>query len=137
MTVASSLRRRVDSVPAMVGLAVGDLLAITVFVVVGEISHGVDPVGQFDRVLGTLLPFLIGLGIVGIGGRLYTMHSIRSPGHAVSMILPAWVGAVIVAQLLRATAVFPGDAAITFAVVSVGVGGVLLISWRAIAAAVI
>jgi len=121
----------------MVGLAVGDLLAITVFVVVGEISHGVDPVGQFDRVLGTLLPFLIGLGIVGIGGRLYTMDSIRSPGHAVSVILPAWVGAVIVAQLLRATAVFPGDAAITFAVVSVGVGGVLLISWRAIAAAVI
>jgi hypothetical protein len=137
MTVTSSIRRRVDPVPATAGLAVGDLLAVTVFVVTGEIIHGVDPLIQFGRVLGTLLPFLIGLVIVGIGGGLYTRDAIRSPKRAVSLTLPAWVGAVLIAQLLRATAVFPGDAALTFAIVSVGVGGVLLVVWRAAAAVLV
>jgi len=133
MSATSSLRWRVDPEPSMAVLAVGDLLAVLVFVVVGEITHGVDPITQPGRVLGTLAPFLIGLAIVTFVGGLYTRDAIRSPRRAVSLIVPAWIGAVLIAQLLRATAFFPGDAAVTFAAVSVAVGGLLLLVWRAVA----
>jgi hypothetical protein len=137
MSATSSLRRRVDPEPSMAALAVGDLLAVLTFVVVGEITHDIDPITQFGRVLGTLAPFLIGFTIVTFVGGLYTRDAIRSPRRAVSLIAPAWIGAVLIAQLLRATAFFPGDAAVTFAVVSVVVGGLLLLVWRAIAAVVL
>lgn len=134
MSATSSIRWRVDTEPSMAVLAVGDLLAVLVFVVVGEITHGVDPIAQSGRVVGTLTPFLIGLALVALLGGLYTQDAIRSPKRAVSLIVPAWIGAVLVAQLLRATEFFPGDAAITFAAVSVAVGGLLLLAWRAVAA---
>lgn len=133
MAVASSLRRRVEPTPSMALLAVGDVLAILTFVVVGEISHGIDPLAQPGRVVGTLAPFLIGLALTTISGGLYTADAIRSPRRAVSLVVPAWIAAVVVAQLLRATAVFPGDAALTFAVVSTLVGGTLLVVWRLVA----
>ncbi|ACV48889.1 QVPTGV class sortase B protein-sorting domain-containing protein [Halomicrobium sp. ZPS1] len=137
MSVSSSVGRRVDPELSMVLLALGDVLAVTIFVGIGEITHGVDPIAQPGRVAGTLAPFLIGLAVVTVGGGLYTRDAIRSPGRAVSLIVPAWIVAVVVAQLLRATAVFPGNAAITFAIVSTIVGGVLLLVWRAVASVVL
>lgn len=134
MSATSSHRWRVDLTPPMAVLAVGDLLAVLVFVVVGEITHSVDPVAQFGRVLGTLTPFLIGFAVVALLGGLYTRDAIRSPKRAVSLIVPAWVGAVLIAQVLRATSMFPGSAAVTFALVSMAVGGLLLLVWRAVAA---
>lgn len=121
----------------MAVLALGDLLAVLTFVVVGEITHGIDPLAQPGRVAGTLAPFLIGLAVVTIAGGLYTRDAIRSPRRAVSLIVPAWIGAVVIAQVLRSTSVFPGGAALTFAIVSVLVGGLLLLVWRLIASVVL
>ena len=42
-------------------------------------------------------------------------------------------GTVVVAQALRATAFFHGNAALTFAAVSLVVGGTFVLGWRAIA----
>ena len=137
MATTSAVGRRVDPELSMAVLALGDLLAVLTFVVVGEITHGIDPLAQPGRVVGTLAPFLIGLAIVTIGGGLYTRDAIRSPGRAVSLIVPAWIGAVVVAQVLRSTSVFPGDAAVTFAIVSVLVGGLLLLVWRVIASVIL
>jgi hypothetical protein len=137
MSTISAIGRRVDPEGAMVVLALGDVLAVVTFVVVGEITHGIEPLAQPGRVAGTLAPFLIGLAVVTLAGGLYTRDAIRSPGRAVSLIVPAWIGAVVVAQALRWTSFFPGDAALTFAIVSILVGGVLLLLWRAIAALVL
>lgn len=133
MSTTSVVGRRVDPELSMAVLALGDVLAVLTFVVVGEITHGIDPLAQPGRVAGTLVPFLIGLAVVTVGGGLYTRDAIRSPGRAVSLIVPAWIGAVVVAQTLRWTNFFPGDAAVTFAIVSILVGGVLLLVWRAVA----
>jgi len=137
MSATSSLRWRVDAEPSMAALAVGDLIAVLVFVVVGEITHDIDPIAQPARVLGTLLPFLIGLAVVAALGGLYTRDAIRSPKRAASLIAPAWIGAVLIAQVLRATALFPGDAAVTFALVAMAIGGLLLVLWRVVAALVL
>lgn len=137
MSTTSAVGRRVDPELSMAVLALGDVLAVLTFVVVGEMTHGIDPLAQPTRVAGTLAPFLIGLAIVTIGGSLYTRDAIRSPGRAVFRIVPAWIGAVVIAQVLRSTSVFPGSAAVTFAIVSILVGGVLLSMWRAVASVVL
>jgi hypothetical protein len=137
MATSSAVGRRVDPELSMAVLALGDLLAVLTFVVVGEITHGIDPLAQPGRVAGTLAPFLIGLAVVTIAGGLYTRDAIRSPRRAVSLIVPAWIAAVVIAQVLRSTSVFPGGAALTFAIVSVLVGGLLLLVWRLIASLVL
>ena len=134
MNESATHRTRVE-LSALVGLlAVGDLAAIGVFVVAGELSHGYELVGDSGRIAGTLAPFLVGWVLVSVAGRLYTRRAIDSLSSAVLRTLFAWAVAVGIAQALRATSVFHGNAAVTFALVSFGVGGVLLVTWRSLLA---
>lgn len=137
MTTVSSLQQRVDLDGSMAALALGDIVAISLFVVAGALRHGVDPVTQTGRVVGTLIPFLVGMAIAAIVGSLYTRNAISTPIRAVAWVLPAWVLAVAIAQALRASAVFPGNANLEFAAVSVLIGGFSLVVWRTIASYVL
>lgn len=121
----------------MAVLAVGDLLAVLVFVVAGLSTHGTDPAARPGHLLWVLFPFLIGLAVATTVGGLYTRDAISSPKRAVASIVPAWIAAVVIAMAFRATALFPGNAALTFAAVSVVVGGSLLSVWRLVAAIVL
>jgi len=130
MSVARADLTRIDLSSKTAALAAGDIGAILLFVAVGEYTHGYNPLVDVGRVAGTLAPFLIGWLAVAVFAGLYDSDA---PGTLVSSIpvtLLSWVGAVYIAQVLRATAVFHGDAALTFAIVSVLVGGVLLCLWR-------
>jgi hypothetical protein len=129
--------RRIEVSETTALLALGDLAAITLFVAVGEYTHGYDPLVDVGRVAGTLAPFLIGwVLIAGVSG-LYTRSSVRSIRGALGRTLLGWALAVVIAQALRATDVFHGNAAVTFALVSVAVGGTLLCLWRAVAAVLV
>ncbi|WP_225333925.1 DUF3054 domain-containing protein [Halomicrobium urmianum] len=134
MSTVSSLRGRIDASPLTAALAVGDVGAITLFVVLGQLSHEVGPLANPERVVGTLAPFLIGWVVASLVGSLYTRDALQPPVRAASWTLPAWILAVVVAQALRATPFFPGNAALTFALVSIAVGGGLLIGWRVLLA---
>lgn len=114
-------------------LALGDLAAILLFVTLGEIQHGFSPVGQFGRLLGTLTPFLLGWIVVSLVSRQYTRAVQTSVRSAVLRTFATWLPAVVIAQALRGTAVFHGDASLAFGVVSAIVGGGLLCLWRALA----
>lgn len=130
-SVVRSVRHRVDPTPRTALVAVGDLALIAVFVFGGAAGgHGFDPVGQFGRVGMTYVSFLVGWAGAALLGGLYTADARRTVKRAVAVTVPAWVVAAVVAQLLRATAVFPGDAALTFFLVSVGVVLALLVPWR-------
>lgn len=130
MGVSTVGRGRIELSARTATLALGDGLAILLFVAVGEYSHGINPVTNVGRVGGTLLPFLIGWGVVAVVGGFYAHQSRLSPGRTLAATFAAWVVAVVIAQALRATAVFHGDAALTFALVSVFVGGSVLVGWR-------
>lgn len=136
MNVTSSLQRRIEPSSVTALLAVGDLIAIATFVVAGEISHGYSLVADVGRIAGTLVQFLVGWSVVSLAGGLYTPDAIADLRSAVSWTLPAWAAAVVIAQALRSTPVFHGDAALAFALVSFGVVGVLLVFWRVVAAIV-
>ncbi|MFC7027763.1 DUF3054 domain-containing protein [Halomicroarcula sp. GCM10025324] len=133
MSVSTVGSSRVELSSRTAALALGDVLAILVFVVAGEYSHGIDPFVNVGRVGGTVAPFLIGWGLVAIIGGFYASRSRLSPGRTLAATFVGWVLAVVVAQLLRATEVFHGDAALTFALVSTFVGGTLLCLWRVVA----
>ncbi|EMA53279.1 MULTISPECIES: DUF3054 domain-containing protein [Halococcus] len=130
-SAVASLRARTDSSPRTLALAVGDLLLISLFVVLGELQHGYDLVADAPRVVGTALPFFLGWALVSILAGVYAPSTSRSVGTAVRRTALAWIGAALIGQALRATPVFPGGFAIAFVLVSLGVGLVLLVPWRA------
>jgi len=130
MSVSTVGNGRIELSARTALVAVGDLLAIALFVGIGELTHGINPVLNPARFAGTLTPFYVGwLLVAGIGG-LYTAAATGTVRAAVSRAIVGWVLAVGIAQGLRSTAMFPGNAAVTFALVSVLVGGTLLMLWR-------
>jgi len=130
MSVATADRSRIDLSSKTAILAAGDLAAILLFVALGVSRHGGDPLVDVGRVAGVLVPFLVGwLLVAGVAG-LYASDAPATLAQSTLVVLLAWTLAVVVAQALRATALFRGNADLAFALVSVGVGGVLLCLWR-------
>jgi len=121
---------RVERTSLTALLAVGDLAAIGLFVIAGELSHGYALPEHAGRFVGTFVPFAVGWILVGVVGNLYTEAAVAGLRKAVSWTVLAWGLAVVVAQLLRSTSLFPGNAALTFALVSFAVGGALLVTGR-------
>jgi len=132
MSVATADRSRIDISQKTALLAGGDLGAILAFIVLGSFSHSYGP---FDvgHIAGAFAPFLVGwLLVAGVAG-LYASDAPGTLANSTIVVLLSWIVAVAIAQGLRTTSVFPGGAALTFAVVSVVVGGLLLCSWRVVA----
>jgi hypothetical protein len=125
-----SLRGRVELRPLAGLLAAGDTLALATFVVAGTIQHGSRPLANPGIVLGALAPFLLAWLAVALLGGLFTAEAVRSPGRALRRTVPAWLLAVPLAHALRVTPVFRGGTTVGFFLVSLAVGGLLLIGWR-------
>ncbi|WP_415379113.1 DUF3054 domain-containing protein [Halosimplex sp. TS25] len=131
-SVARAVRHRVDPAPFTALVALGDLVCIAAFVLLGvTVGHeSIDPLARPGRVALTFLSFAVGWAVTSVAGGLYSVDARASPTAAVARTIPAWIGAALVAQGLRATPVFPGGAALTFFLVSVGVVLALLVPWR-------
>jgi|AntDeeMetagen134_2_1112570.scaffolds.fasta_scaffold09244_2 lysylphosphatidylglycerol synthetase-like protein (DUF2156 family) len=136
MNQAWSLGRRVEPTSLTALVALGDLLAIATFVVAGELSHGYTLPEHAWRFVGTFVPFALSWVLVAVVGTLYTREAVANLRTSVGRTLLAWGLAVVIAQALRSTSVFPGGAAVTFALVSFAVGGALLVAWRALVSVV-
>ena len=127
----SFVESRFDPSPRTLALALGDLLLIALFVALGELRH--EQTGLV-RTGMTLLSFLVGWGVAASLVGAYSPRASRSVGSAATLTAVSWLLGTLLAQGLRATALFPGDAALTFLLVSLGVGLVLLVPWRVLAA---
>jgi hypothetical protein len=121
---------RIDRSQRTLALAVGDLLLIAVFVVAGELSHGISPVEQPWLVLDTAAPFYIGWLLVAPLAGLYGARALETPRRAALLAAGAWIGAALIGQLLRGTTLFHGGLSLPFVLVSIGVGLALLVPWR-------
>ncbi|MEF8851178.1 MAG: DUF3054 domain-containing protein [Haloarculaceae archaeon] len=134
MSVATSVRHRFDPAPLTAVGAAGDLVCIGLFVGLGAtMGHDIgDPV----RVAITFGTFAVGWTLASFVTGVHAADARRSARSAVGRTVPAWVAAAAVAQLLRATGPVPGNAALSFYLVSVGVGLALLVPWRLALAAV-
>lgn len=123
---------RVDFSSRSFGVAIGDAALIGLFVLAGELSHySVGYLGSHpERIVGTALPFYIGWIIAALVLGAYSHAARESPKRAALVAGGTWILAAVIGQALRATSVFHGDFAVTFVLVSIGVGLVLLVPWR-------
>ena len=130
MSTSTYLRTRVDRRPLAGLLAVGDAIALAAFVVAGLLQHGGQPLSNPGAVVGTLAPFLLAWVAVALVGGLYTAEAVRSVRRVLGWTVPAWVVAVLLGHGLRATPLFDGGTTVAFVLVTLVVGGLLVVGWR-------
>lgn len=135
MDVRGWFDRRIDPTQLTAGVAVGDLVAITAFVVAGQYQHGSDPLANPGSVLETAAPFFVAWIFVALLGGLYTRDAFVTVRRAASWSTPAWIFAVLIALLVRATPLVPGNASLVFTAVAIVIGGALVIGFRTVVTA--
>lgn len=133
----SVLGERVTIAPWTVALAIGDALALVVFILIGAVEHNIDPATYPGRIAGNVVPFLVSWYVVALVGGLYTYEAVESVRRALLWSVPAWVVAVFIAQAIRSTEYFPGSAPVAFILVSLLFGGLFLLGWRLLATVVL
>lgn len=111
-------------------LAIGDLIALLVFVVIGQADH--NTLNQSNPILGAL-PNLLALAvpwlIVAFVLRAYPRKPMRlAPFMGRSAL--AWLIAAPLGLLLRAVLQSRGGIPIPFLIVTLLAGGALLLGWR-------
>jgi hypothetical protein len=121
----AALNGRVDA--SALPLAVGDLLAILGVLTIGMLQHGTLIPG---RAAGVYAPFLIGWGVAALLIGAYSAGAAESAKAAIPLGVRAWVLAALAGFGLRATAVFPGDLAIAFVLITLVLTGILLGGFR-------
>jgi hypothetical protein len=112
---------------------VGDLLCIALFSAAGALQHPEGP-ALYIRVPEIAAPFVLGWLAVGAVAGVFDARWTTGRRVAAGRAALAWLGADLVGQGLRATAVVPGGADPAFFLVSLVVGGTLLAGWRALVA---
>lgn len=137
MSTSTYFRSRVDVRPLAAVLAAGDLLALTVFIVAGTSHHGERPFANPDIVIGALAPFVLAWAAVAFVGGLYTAGAVVSIRRALLWTGPVWVFAAVLGHGLRATPLFRGDTTLTFLLVTLAIGGVLVVGWRVLVSALV
>ena len=110
-------------------LAAGDIGLLVGLVLVGQLSHNVNPIDQPIASLEAIAPFVIGwLAVAALAG-LYTQSVASSVSQTVRLTTVTWIAAANVGLLLRQT-VFGDTAAWPFPLVITGFGLLLLVGWR-------
>ena len=111
--------------------AIGDFIVFLLFPFLGASSHamGLTP----DTFVRTVVPFTTAWIIVGLVTKAFTPGLIRSPQRTLRTIPATWLAAGVIGLILR-TLLFDRSFELTFALVSVGVIGVMLVLWRLILA---
>ncbi|UWG47760.1 putative membrane protein [Halanaeroarchaeum sp. HSR-CO] len=113
--------------------AVGDGVVIVLFVVLGELSHGANPLTILGPMALTMSTFLFGWFTVATVSGAYGSGTLTGQRRAVGLPVVGWAFADAIAQVLRSTESFPGNADLSFYLVALIFGGALLGFWRYIA----
>lgn len=117
-------------------LALGDLLVVVGFLIVGELNHDINPVESPLVVADTMAPFLAGWVVGALVVGAYAPGATRTVRTAVARVAGAWVLAAAIGLALRSTNYFHGSSPWTFALVVTGFGVAFLTAWRAAVAVV-
>ena len=136
MAVQSLVRSRVDRSRLALGLALGDVLAITGFVVAGEVRHGRDPLASPGVAAETVLVFLAGWALAALLGGLYTRDALKNVRRVLSWTVPAWVFATLLIHGAIALVSFHGGTELAFVAVTLFVGGSIVVGWRLLGAVI-
>ncbi len=110
-------------------LGVGDVGLLAGLVLVGQRSHGVNPLEQPIASLEAIAPFVIGWLVVAVLAGVYTHTVVSSVTRVVRLTTVTWIAAANVGLLLRQS-VFGDTAVWPFPLVMTGFGLLLIVGWR-------
>lgn len=110
-------------------LGIGDVVLIAGLVVVGQLSHGTNPLAQPVTSLEAITPFVIGWLVVAVVAGVYARPVASSVTRVARLTTVTWIAAANVGLILR-QAVFADTAAWPFPLVMTGFGLLLLVGWR-------
>lgn len=130
MDVASFLDERID--PGTLPLAVGDIAFLLAFLTIGALEHNpadylvANPLAWAEIVA----PFLIGWVLLAPIVGAYSPGAGESAKSSVPLAVRSWLLAAVVGMALRASPLFAGGFAVTFAIVMLVGGSLFLGGWR-------
>ena len=120
--------------PAPWLLFAGDLLCLALFVVLGLRSHAeLAQAGAFQRFLLNAGPLALAWTAAALAFGLFHLAAPVSRRVLLARTLAAWLIAAPMALVLRALLLGSGAIAVPFLLVTLAVGGSLLLAWRATA----
>jgi len=114
--------------PVLVGLV--DLGALAALVVVGQLSHGIDPITAPLAALETTVPFLLGWLLIAPLSGVYAREALSIPRTALCRTTVGWLAAANVGFVLRSSPAFDGGLAWAFTLVMSATGLAVLAGWR-------
>ena len=118
-------------------LAIGDLVAIVALILIGQLSHDIDPVTEPLASIESMIPFLVGWVVISMLAGVYAREIATSVARAARSTTVAWVAAVNVGLIIRSTPLFDGGAGWPFNLVLTGSGLAILLAWRIAYASVV
>ena len=112
-------------------LALGtvDVVLLAGLIAVGQLSHGVNPIGDPVATIEAIAPFVIGWLVVATIAGLYARSVASSVARTTRLTIVVWLAAANVGLLLRQSA-FGDTAAWPFPLVITGFGLLVLVGWR-------
>lgn len=113
---------------ALVGLVDVGLLAG--LILLGQLSHGVNPAADPIGALETVLPFAVGWIVIAPLAGMYAREALTSPRLAARVTTVGWLAAANVGFVLRSSPAFDGGIAWAFPLVMSGLGLVVFVGWR-------
>ena len=111
-------------------LAIGDLVAIVALILVGQLSHDIDPVTEPLASIESMVPFLVGWLVISVLAGVYAHEIATSVARTARSTTVAWIAAANVGLIIRSTPLFDGGAVWPFNLVLTGTGLVVLLGWR-------
>jgi len=126
---ASWLGGRFEASNRTLALAAGDLVAIALFVAVGEVRHA----GSLSSGLATLTQFGVGWVVASLWVGAYAVGVRSTPWRAVRLGATAWILAALVGLVVRLLTTPETAIPVTFILTSIGFGALFVGGWRFVA----
>jgi hypothetical protein len=111
-------------------VALGDVALLTGLILVGQRSHGIEPLAEPLAALETAVPFLLGWFVMAALAGVYASDVVFSVRRTVRLVTVAWIAAANVGLIVRASSLFDGGATGQFPLVITGLGLLTLCTWR-------
>lgn len=122
-----ALGARLPTTSSAAAVLAGDLLGVVVLIAIGLVRHGTfGPV----HLIFVTIPFAFGWLVTAIPAGLFVPSRVARLRRALPTVFFAWIGATLIGGAVRSTSLFPGNAPMTFLVVTVVFGLAILLPWR-------
>ena len=130
MADPSFLEQRLDA--STWPIAVGDIVALLVFLLIGTLQHSSLEQLQMEPTLYLFAagPFVLGWLLCAPLVGAYSPGGGSAPNSSIPLAIRSWIPAVVVGLVVRVVAVPNRGAAVTFAVIMLVGGAVFLSGWR-------